>query len=151
MFGSLVARALLGRDGRDARLPVGGVGAQPRERHEKLAAKRHAARFGRFTGAMAEPGCERGPALVLDEHGLLRAVKWQGRVLRERVMRLAWGAALALLPTTLLLVSILLVLGAAYIQIAAAGGTVAGLLSVAALALPCALGAALAARGLGDH
>lgn len=79
------------------------------------------------------------------------AVEWQGRVLRERVMRLAWGAALALLSTTLLLVSILLVLGAAYIRIAAAGGTVAGLLSVAALALLCALGAALAARGLGER
>jgi hypothetical protein len=79
------------------------------------------------------------------------AVEWQGRLLRERVLRLAWGVALACLAVALGFVSLVLVLGAVYIEVAAAGGMVAGLLAVAALALLCALGAGLAARGLSER
>jgi hypothetical protein len=78
-------------------------------------------------------------------------VEWQGRVLRERVMRLARGAALVLLSVALAFVTLLLVLGAVYFQVAAAGGVVAGLLTAAALALLCALGAGLAARGISER
>ena len=76
------------------------------------------------------------------------AVEWQGRLLRERVLRLAWGVAFAFLAVALGFASLALVLGAVYLEVAAAGGTLTGLLAVAALALLCALGAGLAARGL---
>ncbi|MEY3144189.1 MAG: hypothetical protein RLY21_2682 [Planctomycetota bacterium] len=78
-------------------------------------------------------------------------VEWEGRVLRDRVMRICWGAALALLSITLVLVTLLLVLAAVYLQIAATGGAVAGLLAASALALLCALGAGLAARGVSER
>lgn len=78
-------------------------------------------------------------------------VEWEGRVLRERAMRLFWGAALAFLATALVFVTLLLILAATYLQVAAAGGTVAGLLTAAALALLCALGAGLAARGISER
>lgn len=77
-----------------------------------------------------------------------RVIEWEGRLLRARIMRIAWGAALAVLTAALALVTLLLVLGAVYVQVAAAGGAVAGLLATASLALLCALGAGLAARGV---
>lgn len=78
-------------------------------------------------------------------------IEWEGRVLRARVMRVAWGAALALLSVTLGFVTVLLVLAAVYVQVAAAGGMVAGLLATAALALLLALAAGLAARGVSER
>lgn len=78
-------------------------------------------------------------------------VEWEGRVLRARAMRLAWGAALALLSAALVLVTLLCILAAVYLQVSAAGGAVAGLLASSALALLCALGAGLAARGVGER
>lgn len=86
--------------------------------------------------------------LVSDITGI---IEWEGRVLRARAMRIVWGAALAFLSVALVFVTLLLVLAAAYLQIAAAGGAVAGLLATGALALLCALGAGLAARGVSER
>ena len=78
-------------------------------------------------------------------------VEWEGRILRARAMRLAWGAALALLSAALVFVTILLVVAAVYMQVSAAGGAVAGLLAAGASALLFALGAGLAARSVSER
>lgn len=78
-------------------------------------------------------------------------VEWEGRMLRLRVLRMAWAVTLAVLATTLALATLLLVLAAVYVRISAAGGTVAGLLATAALALLCALCAGLAARAMAER
>lgn len=78
-------------------------------------------------------------------------VELEGRILRARAMRLAWGAALALLSAALVFVTILLVVAAVYMQVSAAGGAVAGLLAAGALALLFALGAGLAARSVSER
>jgi hypothetical protein len=79
------------------------------------------------------------------------AIAWQGRVLRERVMRVAWSVGLTFLAVALVFVSVLAVLGAAYLQVAAVAGARTGLLTVAALAVLCALGAGLAARSFSER
>ena len=78
-------------------------------------------------------------------------VEWQGRMLRARAMRLAWGAAFALLSVVFVFATMALVLAAVYLQVSAADGAVAGLLACAAIALFCALGAGLAARGVSER
>jgi hypothetical protein len=78
-------------------------------------------------------------------------VEWEARLLRARVMRLAWSAAFALLSVALVFVTLVLLFGAVYLQVAAAGGTVTGILATAALALLCALAAGLAARGVSER
>lgn len=78
-------------------------------------------------------------------------VEWEGRVLRERAMRLVWGAALAFLSVALVFVTLLLAFAAVYLQVSAAGGPVTGLFAVAALSLLAALGAGLAARGISER
>jgi hypothetical protein len=78
-------------------------------------------------------------------------VEWEGRVLRGRVMRICWGAALALLSVGLVFVTLLMVLAAVYLQVSASGGAIAGLLAASALALLCSLGAGLAARGVSER
>jgi len=78
-------------------------------------------------------------------------IEWEGRMLRLRVLRLAWSVTLAMLAIALALATLLLILAAVYVQVSAAGGVVAGLLATAALALLCALGAGLAARTMAER
>jgi hypothetical protein len=78
-------------------------------------------------------------------------IEWEGRMLRLRVLRIAWSVTLIMLAIILTLATLLLILAAVYVQISAAGGVVAGLLATAALALLCALGAGLAARAMAER
>ena len=82
---------------------------------------------------------------------LTAALDWEFRALRMRALRVAWGAALAVVSATLVLASTLLFLGAVYLQVATAAGPVAGLLVTAAFAVLCALGAALAAKATAER
>jgi hypothetical protein len=79
------------------------------------------------------------------------ALDWEFRALRMRALRIAWGAALAVVSAMLVLTSVLLFLGAVYLQVETAMGAVAGLLATAAFAVLCALGAGLAAKTLAER